>query len=201
MAPATPRKLRNRNQHAGGAPTNPPNVPASDYESDAPYAGSSTRQPATAAAAAAAPEPQPGAMGRIIDELNLTVLKRYVPSIHSCAAVAYNATVFQLHEDTWVDANTKGPLFICDQDPDISTGHPVPRSCVFVMNRNSLDNLIVDLANVAECELEDKFIMLTTSSASASGDGVVWGLYVDDADAIQASWSAIQDRCARATGE
>lgn len=181
MAPSTPRKPRHRNQPSSGAANL---VPASDYESDAPYTGPSVQQPVAV---------QPAQVGRTIGEMNLSVLKCYLPTINSYVAMAHNATIYELDPDAmgWGEPTIKGPLFVCNQEPDLSTGQPVPRACVFVMNRQSLDNLIVDLANVFECELENQFIMLRTTSAA--GNEVVWGLYMDAA-AIDSSWTAIQDR-------
>lgn len=173
MAPATPRKQRTRNPRA------------SDYESDAAYAGPSTPQPPAAGQA----QTQHDVSGRLTQDLNLSVLKRYIPDISAYELVSHNATVFPLESEGWGESTTKGPLFLCCQASHLSN-YPVPRSSVFVMNRQSLDNLMVDLANAFECEQDDKLIMLRTTSVS--GDDVGWGLYIDDANELQDAWSKIQ---------
>lgn len=173
MAPATPRKQRNR-------------VPrASDYDSDAVQAGASIPQPAASVQA----QTQHDVSERPTQDLNLSVLKRYIPDIYTYELVSHNVTVFPLESEGWGESTTKGPLFLCYQAPLLSNA-TLPRSSVFVMNRQSLDNLTVDLANAFECEQDDKLIMLRTTSVS--GDDVGWGLYIDDANELQDAWSKIQ---------
>lgn len=196
MAPATPRKQRNnRQQHR-----------APGYESDAARAGAgpSTQQQAsevqvtTNTADIGKVEAQAQAnteqSARLIRDLNFNVLQRYIPGITSCDTLANNATVYPMEGDNWGESTIKGPLFVCNLDPS-----PHPRSCVFILNRQSLDNLAVDLSSVNDCELEDKLIMLYTTTAS--GNEVIWGIYVDDEEAIKTSWETIQKKWQMARGQ
>lgn len=178
MAPGTPRgtprKPRKHHQHTAVAH----GVAASDYESDAP--SSSTAQPATAAAPA-------------INDLNVKVLRHYVPNMHSCSVLAIHTVVYMMEADgNWVET-MKGPLFVCDQDPFLLNQKLVPRSSVFVMNRVGLENLMIDLANVDEMDVDrdTNFIMLNTSTVELES---IIGLWIEDGKALRSSFSDIQNR-------
>lgn len=136
-------------------------VAPADYESVAFY-------PAAAAAAAAQAQPNlPPApivaqnlRDHSLEEMNLNVLRRYVPTIQSYIAMAHNATLFtwNLSSETggWEETGVKGPFFVCIQEQRISpTGHLVPRACVFLLNRSSPENAVFDLATIAQCELTE----------------------------------------------
>lgn len=192
MKPSTPRKSRHRNQTqlaSSAGPTNP--VPVSDYESDAPLGQSS----AAAAATHQSTQAIPGVND--IDDMNLRVLKRYVPSIQSyIKPISPSTTVYEWDEKelTWGDAIAKGPLFVCNQDPDLSTGQPVPRACIVVINRQAFDNFIIDLAKPTFIrQNEDQKRLIEVHTANPEGDVVGWGLYVDP-ECLAATLAAIQDR-------
>lgn len=117
---------------------------------------------------------------------------------------AFSATVYKHDGHSWSEADIKGPMFICNLPPrpPTATAQPIPRSCVFIMNRLNLNNLVIDLDTVYECDLEDDLIMFTTPSASESVESVdIWGIYVSDSpEAMQACWSAIQSGWKAAKG-
>ena len=129
-------------------PSGPRIVPASDYESDAAHY-MENRDP-----------PPPHRPHRTNTELNLGVLRRYVPSISAIVSIAANAVVytFDVATQSWDKSGIEGTLFVCSQDQNPVTGEP--RFCVFVLNRRGLENLILDLATIRECEVTDDLLIL-----------------------------------------
>lgn len=172
-------------------------MPASDYESDA-YGGAPAQQQPHLTSAAFI-DPQFAAEGpRTIGDMNLDVLKRHLPSIQSYICMSHNTTVYEWDQenDTWGEAAFKGPLFVCDQDPSIhpQTGQLVSRACIFLVNRLSLENLVLDMANISVCQQNDDVKQLIELSAIApSGASVNWGLFIDQ-DSLDGTWGAIQNR-------
>ncbi|KAJ4389508.1 hypothetical protein N0V93_006978 [Gnomoniopsis smithogilvyi] len=194
MKPSTPRKSRRRNQPQ---PTNNAgsvnHLPVSDYESDAPHG-----QPSASAAATVIYQSTQAIQGvSDIDDMNLRVLRRYVPSIQSyLKPISTSTTVYKwdAKEDTYGDAIAKGPLFVCNQDPDMSSGQPVTRACIVVINRQAFDNCVIPLANPTFIsQNEDQKRLIEVHTANPQGDIVVWGLYVDP-EGLDATLAAIQDR-------
>ncbi|KAI2778580.1 PH domain-like protein [Daldinia loculata] len=123
----------------GGATT----TVASDYESDtASYMASHPPPPAAAAALAA----------RTNTELNLSVLRRYRPSITSILSIAAHAVVYVFTPPSkWDRSTVEGTLFICAQDEDGEAA--AADGCLFILNRKGLQNLILDLSTVSDFEL------------------------------------------------
>lgn len=190
MGPSTPRRPQKQRNHpssgAGGRPAN--NLPAAptDYESDAFYSEAAVQ-------AQQAIPPQPALIQNqkvnTIDEINLTVLKRYVPTIQNYTAMAHNATLFTWNIETggWEETGVKGPFFVCNQEQQLSaTGHFIPRGCAFILNRSNPDNAVFDLATIAECELLEGQLLSTMTDA---GEG--WGFFMDMGKA-QETWDAFR---------
>lgn len=146
MSRLTPRKSRHRHQPSGGGPRT---VAASDYESDAAHYLEARDLP-----------PPPHLPHRTNTELNLSVLRRYLPSIRSIVSIAANAVVYIISPttQTWEKSGVEGTLFVCEQEPVTVSGHLMPRACVFVLNRRGLDNLVVELCMATECEVTDELI-------------------------------------------
>ncbi|KAL2022397.1 hypothetical protein VTK56DRAFT_5464 [Thermocarpiscus australiensis] len=146
MSKSTPRKSRHRHHPSSGGPRQ---VHASDYESDA----------AQYTDMAPPPNPPPA---RSNTELSLSVLRRYQPTIRSILAIAANAVVYSFLEPTqsWEKHGVEGTMFVCDQEPIVApTGQMLPRACVFVLNRRGMDNLVVDLLRVTDCEVLEELIV------------------------------------------
>ncbi|KAF3063697.1 Dcp1-like decapping family protein [Daldinia childiae] len=121
----------------GGATT----AVASDYESDTAYYMASHPPPPAAALAA-----------RTNTELNLSVLRRYRPSITSILSIAAHAVVYVFTPPAkWDRSTVEGPLFICAQDEDGEAA--AADGCLFILNRKGLQNLILDLSTVSNFEL------------------------------------------------
>lgn len=145
----------------------------SDYESDAAYYVDSQPPPASAAL-----------MSRTNTELNLSVLRRYLPSISKILSVAANAVVFTFSLDNmaWEKANIEGPLFMCSQgEAETEDEWGRDGGCAFVLNRKGLDNLVLDLTTVSKHEMQGDLLIFRVEvdgkDGNAGGDRVV-GLWI-----------------------
>ncbi|KAH6655218.1 hypothetical protein BKA67DRAFT_534150 [Truncatella angustata] len=182
---STPRKKRNNQQNSSSAHAHPTlhghqrtrsqhlavqqadlatQQITSDYESD------------TAGYTAAQTLPNPALAQRSVDNINLTVLKRYIPSITKIHSIASNA-VFYTYENSpdggaFEKANTEGPLFACGLDETNL------EYCIFILNRKTTDNLIMDLAKVINFEQQGE--MLYAQSRGHDGELKIWGLFIHD---------------------
>lgn len=159
MSRQAPRKARHSRQ-----PSN--KIPAiSDYESDA-------AAYANMHADYAAPPP------RTNTELNVSVLQRYLPSIHSILSIAANAVIYTLNPTTqsWDKSGVEGTMFVCSQTPLPEDPSQAPRACVFVLNRRGLENVIVDLARASQVEISGELVIMQVEGDWDEGDKVlgVW---------------------------
>ncbi|KAL2201890.1 PH domain-like protein [Sarocladium strictum] len=176
MSRATPRKGRGHNRD----PSN--RIPAvSDYESDA-------------AAMHRSYEPPPP---RDNNELNLSVLRRYLPSIHTVLSIAANAVVYTFDSlaEQWDKSGIEGTMFVCAQAPLPEDPDQRPRACVFVLNRRGLDNVIVDLARVTHAELTSELVILSVAGEWEGQGPRVMGLWIhnDHEETRQANYAMIQE--------
>ncbi len=154
MSRATPRKSRHR-QHPSGGPRAV--AAASDYESDvAHYLEARDLRPAA----------------RSNTELNLSVLRRYLPNIRSIVSIAANSVVYVFTAATqnWEKSGVEGTLFVCEQEPLVVGRHVLPRACVFILNRKGLNNVIVDLAKATNCEATADLLIFRMED-DVTGDG------------------------------
>ncbi|SPQ21398.1 aa06b6fb-63bc-4d27-b4f5-f89fa55f5b9b [Thermothielavioides terrestris] len=159
MSRPTPRKSRHRRQASS---TGPRQVAVSDYDSDAAQFSDSRNPP---------PPPPP----RDNTELSLRVLRRYRPSIRSILAIASNAVAYNFLESTqgWEKHGAEGTMFVCEEEPIVApTGHTLPRVCVFVLDRRSMDNLVIDLLRVTDCEVVGELIVFRFEDDSAGTGNV-----------------------------
>lgn len=187
MGPSTPRRPQKQRNHpssgAGGRPANSfPAAPADD-ESDAFYSEAAVQPQQTIT-----PHTQNQRVNTI-DEINLTVLKRYAPTVQNYTAMAHNATLFTWNIETggWEETGVKGPFFVCNQEHQISTtGQFIPRGCAFILNRSNPENAVFDLATIAECELLEGQLLSTMTD---TGEG--WGFFMDMGKA-QETWDAFR---------
>ncbi len=147
----------------------PPNqVPQiSDYESDTAFAHLPDQPPPTNL-------PVPS---RTIDELNLSVLQRYNPSISSILCVAPYAVIYTfspLPEPEWIKSGVEGSLFICQLEPG-ELGED--RFTAIVLNRRGLENFEAQLREdeTGGVELTDDYIIVTSK---VSGQPTASGIWV-----------------------
>lgn len=142
----------------------------------------STRPPppaTTTATAAAATATAAAAVlaGRTNTELNLSVLRRYLPSITTILSIAANAVVYTFQPPSeWKRATVEGTMFICSQRK--TPGDAGDTGCLFILNRKGLQNFILDLDNVSEFELAGDLLIFKLENAThqvrlESGESVV----------------------------
>ncbi|KAK2040950.1 Dcp1-like decapping family protein [Colletotrichum somersetense] len=161
MSRPTPRK-RGHARHSSASGHGPRPV-QSDYESDAAHYIDSHP----------VPTPNPALLNRTNTDLNLSVLRRYLPSINSTLSIAANAVVYTFNPSLpgWDKTGIEGTYFLCMQDPTPAAVHrpPAPRACIFVLNRRGLENVILDLGDVADFEVVDE-IYIFRLRGPAGGD-------------------------------
>ncbi|KAK5632873.1 hypothetical protein RRF57_008587 [Xylaria bambusicola] len=168
----------------------------SDYESDTPQY--------------MAPNPavQPAALaGRTNPELNLSVLRRYLPSITSVLSIAANAVVYTFQSGSqWKRTTMEGTMFICSQRK--APGEVGETGCLFILNRKGLQNFVLDLDNVGNFELAGGLLIFKLDCAAhelhlESGEAVtpqVLGLwtYAEDENDRETNAALITDMWSQA---
>jgi hypothetical protein len=140
----------------------PPPIQASDYESDAQHYDNRHIPPAT----------------RTNTELNLSVLRRYNPSIRTILSIAANAVVylFTPRTQTWEKSGVEGTLFVCDQEPTRISGDD--SFCIVVLNRRGLDNIILDLGNTQDVEITNELLIMRFQDRASGNEQKVIGLWI-----------------------
>lgn len=149
MSKATPRKARHRQHPSSSGPRQ--QVHASDYESDTAYYMENRNM-----------APQAPSKTRSDMEVNLTVLRRYDPTIKSVLAIAANAVIYTIGQASagWEKHGVEGTLFVCEQEPRAdSSGQHLPQYCIFILNRRGMNNFVVDLARISNCEVVEELIV------------------------------------------
>ncbi|EFQ25902.1 Dcp1-like decapping family protein [Colletotrichum graminicola] len=198
MSRPTPRKrVHARHSSASG---HGPRPVQSDYESDAAHYIDSHPVPA----------PNPALLNRTNTDLNLSVLRRYLPSINSTLSIAANAVVYTFNPSLpgWDKTGIEGTYFLCMQDPASAAVPAVPRACIFVLNRRGLENVILDLADVADFEVVDEIYIFRLRGAGGDEDegshNKVMGIWIhadkDDTRVMNAALIAETLKHVRAAG-
>jgi hypothetical protein len=149
----TPQKGRQRRQNNASQSHPVPLGLVSDYDSEAYYT---------------APAQQ-----RTVEEINFSVIRRYVPSLQRIIAKAPSAVVYTLIPTTgqWDKANIEGTLFVCQLTPSPTTG--TERHCIVILNRKGLENLIIESGEIANVEITDEFLLLEFRSKNEELDSEV----------------------------
>ncbi|PQE10418.1 Dcp1-like decapping protein [Rutstroemia sp. NJR-2017a WRK4] len=169
----TPRKPRQRQNHAG--PSHLQQVQASDYDSETLLDIS---------------RPPP----RTNSDLNLTVLRRYNPSIAEILSIAGSSWVYSFdHESGWDRSGVEGTLFVCQlQSPPVTASEQFG---IVVLNRKGLNNLIVDMRDVVKMEVTDSFVILhvsTKGEADGNEEFKPIGLFLPDESTRETNHSLIK---------
>ncbi|OLN96706.1 mRNA-decapping enzyme 1B [Colletotrichum chlorophyti] len=195
MSRPTPRKRGGHNRHPSASASIPRPV-QSDYESDAAHYLDTHPMP----------DPNPALFNRTNTDLNLSVLRRYLPSINSTLSIAANAVVYTFNPTLpgWDKTGIEGTYFLCTQDP--VPGTPTPRACIFVLNRRGLENVILDLSDVADFEVMDEIFIFRLRGALAGEEGnKVMGIWIhadkDDTRVMNSALITEMLKCVRATEE
>ena len=157
----TPRKpnTRHRAQNSQSHLSQP--VQPSDYESEAPFITPPNRTNT---------------------DLNLSVLRRYNPSIHTILSIAASAVVYNFvpadannANASWDRAEIEGTLFVCETLPTATTGQE--GCCIVLLNKKGLDNLIVDMVEVRNVEVATEFLILRFMDRIGLEEKVI-GIYI-----------------------
>ncbi|KZL85807.1 dcp1-like decapping family protein [Colletotrichum incanum] len=166
MSRPTPRK-RGHARHSSASGHGPRPV-QSDYESDAAHYVDSHPVPV----------PNPALFNRTNTDLNLSVLRRYLPSINSTLSIAANAVVYTFNPSLpgWDKTGIEGTYFLCMQDPAPGAVPATPRACIFVLNRRGLENVILDLGDVADFEVVDEIYIFRLRGEEESNK--VMGIWI-----------------------
>jgi Dcp1-like decapping family len=148
-------------------PSHAPQI--SDYESDSAFAYLSDQPPA--------PPPQGQVPTRTIDELNLSVLQRYNPSIKAILSVAPYAVIYTFSpspQPEWIKSGVEGSLFICQLERGL-LGED--RFNAIVLNRRGLENFEAELKEdeTGGVELTNEYIIVTSN---VSGQPTASGIWV-----------------------
>jgi hypothetical protein len=180
----TPRKPKQRQQNTH-RPT-PSLILASDYDSDIPYSAAHIVPPAT----------------RTNTELNLSVLRRYNPSILTILSIAANAVIYNFTPATqaWEKSGVEGTLFVCETTPPAS-GIGDAGYAVVVLNRRGLDNLILDLGGIKDVEVTDELLIARVGEEEQGEDGEaekqkVMGIWIhEDKDGTRSVNARLIQQC------
>ncbi|KAI9782528.1 MAG: mRNA-decapping enzyme 1B [Peltula sp. TS41687] len=153
-------------------------IQPSDYDSE-PY-----QTPSTSA-------PRPST--RTNAQLNLSVLRRHDPHVHSILSIAPYAVVYGFSPLTsqWEKSGIEGTLFVCrlstqpltlyqeptaDTDPDGG----VERYTVMVLNRRGLQNFTVELLSAADVEVTEEYVILQVAEEENKQEAPpsIYGLWI-----------------------
>jgi hypothetical protein len=179
MTPQKTPKRRNQHHHHSNSQNYSQAIPvlASDYDSEA-----------------FVPRP---AEQRSNEQINLSVLQRYVPSIQSILSIAASTQIYTFSSETtsWDRANIDGPLFVCQLAASPMAGDA--QYCIVVLNKRSLENLIIETKDIKNVEITEQFLLITLMS---QGEMKTLGLYIHEstADVKMVNFQKIKD-CWEAT--
>lgn len=129
-------------------------VPISDYESDINNL------------------PPPGPP-RTNADLNFSVLQRHLPSITSILYIAPYSVIyiFSNESQSWEKSGIEGTLFVCSLSPLPSQVPSAERFAAILLNRQGLDNFVLELTSARDVEIAGEFIIMRNGAQ-------VWGVWV-----------------------
>jgi hypothetical protein len=159
-----PNNRQPRQRQRGQSGAVPAQVQASDYESDVHNYNHTHVPPPT----------------RTNTDLNLSVLRRYKPSIHTILSIAANAVVYIFTPSTqqWEKSGIEGTLFVCEEEPTAPSGSE--SYCIVVLNRRGLENLILDLWQMQDVERMDDLLILRFPDPHNQDAEKVMGLWIHE---------------------
>jgi hypothetical protein len=148
----TPPKTRRKNHHQ------PPQPTTTDYETDT----------------AAVPDGFPQLHNRTNEELNLSVLRRHLPSLSTIVSIANYSVLytFVASSQQWQKSEIEGTLFICALEPSASGAEEFS---VMILNRRGLENFISEIKSPDHVEISDDFVYL---KSEANGEEQMYGLWI-----------------------
>jgi len=110
-------------------------------------------------------------------DLNLSVLKRYLPEITIILSIAPAAVIYNFSPSgqTWEKADVEGTLFVCQLQSSPLTGKD--RYSIVVLNKKGMDNLIVEMSEVQDVEITAEFLILRWTDDSGEK---IMGIYIHE---------------------
>lgn len=152
--------MPSKKKHTRAAQLQPQPQPTSDYDTD------------TAAVTDATPSMAPPP-NRTNTELNMLVLKRYVPDIERIISIAPFAVVYLFSPETqqWEKSGTEGTLFVCQL-----AGSEHPRYNVVILNRKGLDNFITELVSGEDIEITEEYVILQVIGDDSTPN--IYGIWI-----------------------
>lgn len=148
MTPQKAARRKNNNTHHNPGTSqsqfNSYPIQASDYESEA-YIPPTTEK-------------------RSNEQINFSVLQRYIPNLQSIISIAPSTTIYTFSPETqtWEKTNTEGALFVCELTPSPLTG--TVQHCIMVLNRKGMENLIIETREIENVEITEKYLYVTLRS-------------------------------------
>lgn len=117
------------------------------------------------------PSPPPSTRTNV--ELNLSVLKRYLPATESILLIAPYAALytFQPSAEQWEKSSIQGTLFVVHLE---SPPFGLDRYAIMILNRLGLENFILELQPGADVDLEEEIVVVR----GGAEDGMIWGLWI-----------------------
>ncbi|KAI4110381.1 MAG: hypothetical protein LQ345_007010, partial [Seirophora villosa] len=110
--------------------------------------------------------------------LNLSVLRRHVPTTTSILFIAPYAVIytFSASSSSWEKSGIEGTLFVCAQTPQptAATGNS-ERYSVVVLNRKGLNDFVCPLQG--DVDYEQGYVILRGREEGGDGEKV-WGIWV-----------------------
>lgn len=174
MTPSRRQQTQRKPHQLGPTPL----IQALDYESDSAI----LNEPQTEASPATEPLPP---VTRTNTELNLTVIRRYIPNVRSIAYIAASAVIYSFDSTTggWEKLAIEGTLFITsDHDIDVETGNEV--FTIMVLNRRGMNNFTVDIGDLLDVEVTKDLLILGVKGEKEMRE--VKGIWIhEDKDGIR----------------
>ena len=131
-------------------------------------------------------------------ELNLLVLRRYVPNVDRIISIAPFAVVYTFSPETqvWKESEVAGTLFVCQL-----SGSEYPQYNIVILNRRSLDNFITELVSGEDIEITEEYVILQVMGED--GAPTIYGLWIfseesDNVNTREVVANAIQECAVRA---
>ena len=118
------------------------------------------------------PSPPPSTRTNL--ELNLSVLKRYLPATESILLIVPYAALytFQPSAEEWEKSSIQGTLFVVRL---ATASFRLERYAIIILNRLGLKNFILELQPGADVVLEDEIVVVR---GGVKEDGLIWGLWI-----------------------
>ncbi|KAI9594686.1 hypothetical protein BDF19DRAFT_386111 [Syncephalis fuscata] len=129
----------------------------------------------------ALPPPPPSNVASVRTAVNLSVLKRHIPSVKYIVDSASHAVLYEFEPETreWTKKNVEGAMFIFERYEN------TPSFGFFILNRLGLDNALAYLEPHLVLHQTDEYIMYR------SGAAPIYGLWIYDPTDRERIWQKL----------